>query len=433
MTYEIKDLYIGRIGVVQNKEYHYHMKDISFAIVTKCAHSDLFKNVITEETYIDFFMGKPKNKDIAIGSGDKYKRVLSLFEYIQENYKKFKNSNEIILSIITKIINQKPISEEEIAKLNCYLNDKKLFKKLYSPKNNNTSNNTNANIKKNYNQTLTNNVEEPIVISDDINKIILNLAEERKNPILVGHIGVGKNTLVKGLNYKIQKNDVPNFIKGKKIIDITDTLKHNCTIDVGKLIKNRNIILIEDIYSIFNTDSYRDIKAAIKNGQLKVIGTTDIKNDTNGFSDDSLNNSFNRITINEPNDEILFEIIEKVFNYYSKKNNISLLDNMDDIINTLIELTNIENRIYYNTKNNDYKNSIYNPELVIEIIDKIFAHAKVNNSKKLNVDDIVYGIKSCDKIYAEIKNNFIAKIKGKQKKKIFTISDIYGSDISEKC
>ena len=413
MTYEIKDLYIGRIGVVQNKEYHYHMKDISFAIVTKCAHSDLFKNVITEETYIDFFMGKPKNKDIAIGSGDKYKRVLSLFEYIQENYKKFKNSNEIILSIITKIINQEPINKDEIAKLNCYLNDKKLFKKLYLSKKDNTTNNTN---KKNYNQTLTNNVEDPIVIREELSDIILNLAEELKNPILVGHIGVGKNTLVKGLNYKIQKNDVPNFIKGKKIINITDTLKHNGTIDVGKLIKNRNIILIEDIYSIFNTDNHCDIKAAIKNGQLKVIGTTNIKNDTNSFSDDSLNNSFNRITINEPNDEILFEIIEKVFNYYSKKNNISLLDNVDDIINTLIELTNIENRTYYNTENNDYENSIYNPELVIEIIDKIFAHAKVNNSKKLDTNDIVYGIKSCYKIYDKIKNNFITKIKELQNK-----------------
>lgn len=409
MTYEIKDLYIGVIGMVTSDGHE--MTPTNNAIVTKCLDSTiLFKNVITQQNYFDFWKGSDKiiakqiANQLAITSGNKYKRVVTLYEYIQENYNKFKHSNKIILSIITKITNCEALTFDEITKLTCYLNDEKLFKKIYLKNEKIQSN------KNNYIKTITNDINDSVFYDDELNKLILNLAEERKSIILVGNKGVGKNTLIKNLSYKIQKKEVPNFLRGKAIIDITDELKYSNSISFNKISKNNNIIVINDIYSILNNNKYYEIIDAIKSHTLKVIGITNIDKDTY-FNDDYLNYCFNKITINEPDNATLFKIVSRTFNYYSKKNNIKPFNDMYNLINLLISFTQLENRIYNNNKYLDSNNSIYNPELVIEIIDKIFASAKVNNSKELNSNDIIYGINSCDKIYDEIKIDFIEQVK----------------------
>ena len=94
---------------------------------------------------------------------------------------------------------------------------------------------------------------------------------------------------------------------------------------------------------------------------------------------------------------------------------------MYNLINLLIAFTQLENRIYYRRKNIDLNTSIYNPELIIEIIDKIFANAKVNNSKELNIDNIIYGINSCNKIFDEIKIDFIEQLNSIEKGKIYVL------------
>ena len=106
MTYEIKDLYIGGIGMVTSDGNK--IKKTNIAIVIKCSDSTIvFKNVITHQNYFDFWKGSNDivAGQLAISSGSNYKRVLTLYEYIQEYYDKLKHSNKIILSIITKIIN----------------------------------------------------------------------------------------------------------------------------------------------------------------------------------------------------------------------------------------------------------------------------------------------------------------------------------------
>lgn len=416
MTFDINDLYIGTVGIVYEvSDDKLHLKGQKIAIV-KPKDKDYYTNVIDNDTYLDFYNENCKLNCIGIGGAGKFYGVTKLHTYFQEYYMKMKK-NSIILEIAKKVINYETLSYDEVKKLDCFLNNPTLFIEIYlNDKKDKKKKKQKKKDKLTYNNDLFKEIEHPIVFSDDLNKIILNLAEERKNPILIGNIGVGKTTLVKGLSYKIQKNEVPNFIKGKNIIDITDALQNNININLNKIIKNESIILIKDIYSIFNNDTNNncyELKMAIKHKELKVIGISNEKHSI--FKDNSLNDIFNKIVINEPDNMILFEIIGNVFNYYSKKNNISLCNNIDKIINILIDLTDLENRI----DSCDNVKQTCNPELVIEIIDKIFAIAKVNNRKNLNIDDIIYGIESCDIIHDEAKKIAIELLKEIQHVKVY--------------
>ena len=58
----------------------------------------------------------------------------------------------------------------------------------------------------------------------------------------------------------------------------------------------------------------------------------------------------------------------------------------------------MENRILINSSNKPINYEMHNPGLIIEIIDKIFASAKVDNNKELKIENIIYGISTCDKI-----------------------------------
>ena len=82
---------------------------------------------------------------------------------------------------------------------------------------------------------------------------------------------------------------------------------------------------------------------------------------------------------------------------------------MDKIINSFIELTNKNSRIKNENLYSD-KDDICNPSLVVEIIDKIFAHARLNNQKDLTIDNIKYALESCDKIYDDKKNMILTKL-----------------------
>jgi ATP-dependent Clp protease ATP-binding subunit ClpB len=49
---------------------------------------------------------------------------------------------------------------------------------------------------------------------------MLTLFTPEKSPILVGKPGVGKTAIIEGLAYRIRNNEVPEALKGYRIIKI---------------------------------------------------------------------------------------------------------------------------------------------------------------------------------------------------------------------
>ena len=62
-----------------------------------------------------------------------------------------------------------------------------------------------------------------IAREDEIKKLIIVLLTPDKSGLLIGKAGIGKTAIVEGLAYKIQNDDVPDALKGYRIIKINST------------------------------------------------------------------------------------------------------------------------------------------------------------------------------------------------------------------
>ena len=264
----------------------------------------------------------------------------------------------------------------------------------------------------------------------DVKNLMITLAQDKKSPLIVGESGVGKTTVVEELVYRIINGDVPKFLQGKIILEVNPSevvagcqyvgmFEENMT-KLMKLCEKYNILLfIDEIHTIYgvgatkskDTDMAAILKHYIDRSSLKVIGTTTEKEYNEYFSSDALKRRFEKITVKEPEDEDLFQILDKVLNDYFIKNDISLEDEKERklIINIIITATSKKHRVY-----NDIVN---NPDLAISIIDKAVAYAKVFDSDVLTIDHFIESFDSCDRIYDSAKEEAIAllrKMKGKK-------------------
>lgn len=408
-------LFIGKIGTIrklnEKGKRYYHFDDLGFSIFIDVKYTDnkYYYEIFSNTKCINFH-----NEDISAGDTAVNEQIL-LNLFAQKLYKEIKDS-KALETIVSKIINNQKISEKELKQFLYYLNNNE---ELINDFQNNTSILANILDKKNF-------VNEPIYEQiEELDKLLITLNQDKKNPILVGPTGVGKTALINEVAYKIQKNKCPDSIKGKHIIDITRLIngltfeiKESFLKLIATILKKQHIIVIENIDSFDNDKTnwiLNIIDEAIENKNLKVIATTN-KKITDEHFNNSLYKKFKTIYINEPNDKILYEIINKTINDYIKNNNISTLDNIDNIIKLLIKFTNVENRIWNNGSCISYVEESNNPNLVIEIIDEIFAHAKFNNQNKLTIDNIIYGINSCDKINDNTKQEIIDNLQQENNK-----------------
>ena len=206
--------------------------------------------------------------------------------------------------------------------------------------------------------------------------------------------------------------------------------RFNKIIDTAK--EENAILFIDEIHTIIGAGTSEGdrlnvsemLKPVLDSEDIKVIGTTTNEEYINFFEKTALKRRFEKININEPDDILLSNIIRKTFIDYFNNNNISALEienYLDIIIEELIKLTNKKNRTY-----NDIEN---NPSLVISIIDKAFAESKLLDNEYLTIDNIIYGINSCNRLYNTSKEttinnlNNLTKVKTKTLKKVIELKN----------
>ena len=272
--------------------------------------------------------------------------------------------------------------------------------------------------KKNY-------MAEPIIGRDkELRNLMITLALEKKNPLIVGESGVGKTALVDELVYKIKTGNVPHFLKEKIILEINPSdIVAGCQYvgmfedNMTKLMKVCErldvIVFIDEIHTIYGigaakgkeNDMASMLKHYIDRSNLKVIGTTTEKEYNDFFSEDALKRRFEKITIKEPDDELLYQIINKVIFDYCIKNGLSLESNtlINQIVDIIVDATGKNHRVYSDIVNN--------PDLAISIIDKAFAFAKVYDSKFIATKHFIESFEYCDRIYEPTRNVAITRLK----------------------
>ena len=345
-----------------------------------------------------------------------------------------------------EVLNVGKISDIDLVTVYDYLNDTK--------NNNNTSNSyndSNRNNSSNNSNTGRNSSgkykiltekrfkTEPIIgRGNELKELMIALASNNKSAILVGPSGVGKSVIVNELAYLIQNGNVPKFLKDKKIIKVnvaefTAGTRYRGEMEerfnrIIKDIKEEDAILfIDEIHTIVGagtTDGDKlnvseMLKPVLDDGNIKIIGTTTNEEYNKFFETTALKRRFEKILIHEPDNILLSNIIRKTFIDYFNITNISALkieQYLDIITEELINLTSKKNRTY-----NDIEN---NPSLVISIIDKAFAEAKLLDNEYLEVGNIIYGIKSCNRLYNTSKETTINNIINLTKTKPKTLSKV---------
>ena len=221
----------------------------------------------------------------------------------------------------------------------------------------------------------------------EINNLMRVLSRRNKNnPILIGNPGVGKTAITKLLAQLIFSGNVPDSLKGLKIIALDFGALVSGTKFRGQLeerlksildeLKDSGegvILLIDDIHIILSADrSTLDIKSILKplltEGDLRCIGTTTPERFREIIEKDQvLNSCFQKVFVNEPSLELSSKILNGVKRKYE--------------IHHGIKITS-ESVMYAAKLANRYISDKYLPDKAIDLIDEAAAQLKIETSLK---------------------------------------------------
>mgnify|MGYP002531319820 FL=1 len=161
---------------------------------------------------------------------------------------------------------------------------------------------------------------------EELKKLILVLLTPDKSAILTGKPGIGKTAIVEGLAYKIQKDEVPDALKGYEIVKIdtqalVGTVKDTGDTRVQALIdeiktKEKFILFVDEIHTLINSNSDNALdfanmfKTGLGRGDIKVIGaTTSNEYERYILKDKAFVRRFTKIEVEEPDREMTIKIL----------------------------------------------------------------------------------------------------------------------------
>ena len=211
----------------------------------------------------------------------------------------------------------------------------------------------------NLNDAVKKNKIDPVIGRiDELENISLALGRRSKNNcILVGDPGVGKTAIAEGLAYNIVKGAVPDFLKEYQVynLDISAMLagsKYRGDFEErfkmvlkGLSKKGKTVLFIDEAHMISGAGSAGNsandlanmMKPALSKGNIKVIASTTWEEYRKHFEKDrALMRRFQRITVDEPTQEMTLQILKGIKKYYEQYHKVKI---KDDALQAAIKLS----------------------------------------------------------------------------------------------
>jgi len=201
----------------------------------------------------------------------------------------------------------------------------------------------------NLNEQVKKNKIDPVIGRvEELENVALAMGRRSKNNvILVGDPGVGKTAIAEGLAYNIVKGAVPEFLKEYSVynLDISAMLagsKYRGDFEErfklvlkGLAKKGKTILFIDEAHMISGAGSASNsandlsnmMKPALSKGTIKVVASTTWEEYRKHFEKDrALMRRFQRITVDEPTQEVTMQILKGIKKYYEEHHKVKIKD-----------------------------------------------------------------------------------------------------------
>ena len=169
----------------------------------------------------------------------------------------------------------------------------------------------------------------------------------KNNPVIVGEAGVGKTAIAEGLAQKIAADDVPNSLKGRKVIaldmgalvagtkfrgEFEERLK--AIMDEVRQSKGEIILFIDEIHTVVGAgaaegaiDASNMLKPALAHGELQCIGATTLDEYRKFIEKDkALERRLQPVFLSEPSVEITIEMLRGLRPRYEAHHKVKITD-----------------------------------------------------------------------------------------------------------
>ena len=238
---------------------------------------------------------------------------------------------------------------------------------------------------------------DPVIGRDEeIRRAIQVLSRRTKNnPVLIGEPGVGKTAIVEGLALRIINDDVPESLKGKKLL----------ALDLGLLIagakfrgefeerlkavlkeitaqQGQVIVFIDEMHTLVGAgagdgsmDASNMLKPALARGELHCIGATTLAEYRKYVEKDAaLTRRFQPVFVTQPSVEDTISILRGLKEKYEMHHGVHISDN------ALVSAAVLSNR---------YITDRFLPDKAIDLMDEASSKLRMEiDSKPENIDEI---------------------------------------------
>jgi len=238
---------------------------------------------------------------------------------------------------------------------------------------------------------------DPVIGRDDeIRRAIQVLSRRTKNnPVLIGEPGVGKTAIAEGLALRIVKGDVPESLKGKKLLaldmgaliagakyrgEFEERLKavlQEVTAEAGQI-----VLFIDELHTIVGAgkadgamDASNLLKPALARGELHCVGATTLDEYRKHIEKDAaLARRFQPVFVTEPTVEDTVSILRGLKEKYELHHGVRIGDS------ALVAAATLSNR---------YITDRFLPDKAIDLVDEAASRLRMQvDSKPEELDEI---------------------------------------------
>ena len=222
----------------------------------------------------------------------------------------------------------------------------------------------------------------------EIERVVEILSRRTKNnPVLIGEPGVGKTAVVEGLAQMIYENNVPEILKGKRVVSLDmasmiagakyrGEFEERLKKALQEMKSAKNVILfIDEIHTIVGAgsaegamDAANILKPLLSRGEIQVIGATTLNEYRKYIEKDSaLERRFQSVIVEEPSVENTIEILRGLKDKYEAHHKVKITDE------AIKEATILSER---------YITDRFLPDKAIDLIDEACSKAKIKSLTK---------------------------------------------------